>query len=500
MLKNNCTPNNIDLNNAQEFIESGQLDAAASIYKQALEMSPVDPDLHHILGLVYLELGQTDPALFYIGRAIELNPGNAKYYRSMGDAFTASNQFAMAIAAYGKACTLNPADTDALLNLGIVFHQLDRYPQAIETFQQIVDLSPGNTRALNNLGKVHHDKGQLQTALSYYDRCLQYQPDYAEARFNRATLLLAMGDYQRGWQEYEWRFKRSGASNVYPHHLKTQRWQGEDYHGRRLLVHCEQGMGDVLQFTRFIPMVKKRGGTLIMEAHAPLVPLLKSLPHVDEMIIFDPKHPPEIQHDLHVPLMSLPTIFDTRTDTIPGTIPYIRIDPEGTASWLAHFKKDHVNIGIVWASSDLNPKRNIPIEKCNTWFQHPSLHFIGLQKGLASGQLMGLKYKTSASTELGHDLKDFYDTAAVMSHLDLMISVDTAAAHLAGAMGIPLWVLLPYNADWRWPPCSNYSPWYPDARIFRQTRYEDWNDVINKVSDTLADIVVRTKKSIKLHV
>lgn len=486
------------LDKASAHVNAGQLDSAAFIYEQTLSMMPADPGLHLTLGLVYLEQARTDPALFHIGRSIELDPHNSIAYRSMGDAFSASGQLSLSISAYQKACALDPGNTDALLNLGTVCHELDAYDQAKLMFQNIIDQAPGHLRALNNLGKVYHDMGRLKHALACYDRCINLQPHYAEARFNRAALLLAMGDYKNGWREYEWRFKRSGAGNVYPHQLKTPRWQGEAYHGRRLLVHCEQGMGDALQFVRYIPLVKKRGGTLIMEVHAPLAPLLKSLPHVDEMILFDPERPPDILHDLHIPLLSLPAIFSPGADTIPNHIPYIQIEPHGAKPWLPHLKKGHVNIGLVWASSDLNPKRNLPIEECRSWFQHPGLHFIGLQKGAASGQLARLKGKASSSTELGRHLKDFHDTAAVMSHLDLVISVDTAAAHLAGAMGTPLWALLPFRADWRWPPRSRNSPWYPSARIFRQTRYGDWDDVIQKVAVTLADVELGSpEKTIK---
>lgn len=482
------------LNKAEAHVNAGQLDSAACIYEQTLSMVPDAPALHLTLGLVYLEQARTDLALFHIGRSIELDPHNSISYRSMGDALSASGQLSLSILAYQKACAIDPGNTDALLNLGTVYHDLDACDQAKSMFQKILDRAPDHLRALNNLGKVYHDMGQLKHALACYDRCINLQPHYAEARFNRAALLLAMGDFKNGWREYEWRFKRSGAGNVYPHQLKTPRWQGEDYHGRRLLVHCEQGMGDVLQFFRYLPLVKKRGGTLIMEVHAPLMPLLRSLPHVDEMILFDPERPPEIRHDMHIPLLSLPTIFSSGADTIPNNIPYIQIEPHAAKPWFSHLKKDHVNIGLVWASSDLNPKRNLPIDQCRSWFQHTGLHFIGLQKGAASGRLTRLKGIASPSTELGHRLKDFHDTAAVMSHLDLMISVDTAAAHLAGAMGTPLWVLVPFNADWRWPPRSRNSPWYPSARIFRQRRYGDWNDVIHNVAVTLAEVEFRSKK------
>lgn len=492
MLKNLSTPNcsklSAMLNKAEGHIQSGQLDTAASIYKQVLDMAPDDPNLNHTLGLVYLELGQTDPALFHIGRSIELHPHNHKFYRSMGDAFGVSQQIVMAIAAYQKAFNINPGDTDTLLNLGIAFHQLDRYSQAQSTFEKIIALSPNHLRALNNLGKVHHDMGQFETALSYYDQCVQLQPCYAEARFNRAALLLAMGDYQRGWQEYEWRFRRSGAANVYPHQLATSRWQGEDFKGRRILVHCEQGMGDVLQFVRYVPQVKQRGGTLIMEAHPLLVSLLEPLDCVDEIITFDPMRPSEISHDLHIPLLSLPAIFGTETDTIPDTVPYIPVPSNDIHDVHRIVKRDHFNIGLVWSSSDLNPKRNLPIDQCVGWFRHPNLHFISLQIGEAEAQIRTMQGNTAPITEWGSQLNNFKDTAAIMAHLDLMISVDTAAAHLAGAMGKPLWTLLPFDADWRWSQFYGGCPWYPTAKMFRQSRSGQWGDVIDDVSAALVSV------------
>lgn len=492
MLNNHPTPDNSHLsdmlNKAETLIYSGQLDAAASIYKRALDIAPADPNLNHTLGLVYLELGRTGPALFHIGRSLELNPQNPKFYRSMGDALVASKQFAMAITSYQKACALHPGDTDALLNLGIAYHQLDRYSLAQRTFENIIGLSPDHTRALNNLGKIHHDMGEWEIALSYYNRCIRNEPDYAQARFNRAALLLAMGDYQNGWQEYEWRFKRSGAANVYPHQLTTPRWQGDNFRKRRLLVHCEQGMGDVLQFARYLPLVKKMGGTLILEAHSLLVSLLEPLACVDEIYAFDSSKPPQVEHDLHIPLLSLPAIFKTQTDSIPDSIPYLPPLIYNTGAAQESVNSGDFNIGLVWSSSDLNPKRNLPIEQCADWFRHPNFNFVSLQLGEASAQIGPLKDNAANITEIGGHLNSFKDTAGVMAQLDLMISVDTAAAHLAGAMGKPLWVLLPFDADWRWSRFNGKCPWYPNAKIYRQRQRGYWGEVIDAVSDALTGI------------
>jgi Flp pilus assembly protein TadD len=479
------SPVHVLLEEAKSHIDAGRLDAAVSIYELVAAMLPDNSDVHHTLGLVHLEAGRYDQAVGHIGRCLELTPSNAAAYRSMGDALGASQQFSLALSAYEKACTLDPGNLDALLNLGNLFHGLDLFDRAEATYAKIIARAPEHMQALNNLGKVNHDKGRLQRALVFYDRCLDLYPRHAEAQFNRAALLLAMGDFKRGWESYEWRFRRPGAARVYPHRLTTPRWQGDAYRNRRLLVHCEQGMGDMLQFVRYLPLVMQRGGTLLLEAHEPLVPLFKVQPWVDEVIAFNEKQPTAIPHDLHIPLLSLPRVFQTGTDTIPHAIPYIETNSQSPNHLKQYIKYDRLNIGLIWASSDINPKRNLPLEKCHAWFQNPKLHFISLQKGNAAQQILPMQSHASAISVLGQHLTNFLDTACLMAHLDLIISVDTAPLHLAGGMGRPLWALLPFNADWRWPMGDGLSLWYPQTKIFRQSSPGNWEDVIAAIADRL---------------
>jgi tetratricopeptide (TPR) repeat protein len=368
------------------------------------------------------------------------------------------------------------------LNLGITFHELCIFEQAARTFREIILLEPDHLQALNNLGKVNHDWGRPDQARLYYDRCVDLQPGYAAARFNRAVLLLALEDYEMGWQEYEWRFRRSCSAAVYPHRLPSPRWQGENFHGRRLLVHCEQGMGDVLQFIRYLPMVKQKGGTLILEVHEPLLPLLKNQSGIDEIVGFNPGLPPAVRHDLHVPLLSLPKVFHTAAGSIPNTLPYIEVHGDRACPGPEGLRRDRINIGLVWGASALDPRRNVPIANCSAWFRDPRFRFVSLQVGELSDQIHELKDTVAPITLLGKYLRNFQDTADAMADLDLVISVDTAAAHLAGAMGKPLWVLLPYTADWRWPLHRTNCPWYPQAKIFRQSKPGDWDGVIEQVS------------------
>ncbi len=480
------------LNAAKNHIDAGHVEAAKPIYEQVAILAPDNPDAHHTLGLVCFELGQYDQAVKFIGRSLELNPLNDVAYRSMGDALAAIKQYPLAIRAYEKAITLNPNNSNAFLNLGNLFHELDMFAHAEQAYMRILAFTPEHKQALNNLGKLFHDTGRFDDALDCYDRCLSRHPQHAEARFNRAALLLAMGEYEQGWQAYEWRFRRQSAANVYPHHLSTPRWQGEGFQGRRLLVHCEQGMGDVLQFLRYLPLVKSRGGEVVMEVHAPLVSLIERQRVVDMVVAFNPEKPPSVFHDLHVPLLSLPALFGTRVNTVPTPIPYIRTGCAGADPWEQFIRPNRTNIGLVWAASDTNPKRNLPLDRCGSWFQNPNLHFLSLQLGSASDQIVPMQEKGSSVSMVGDRLDCFLDTARAMAYLDLMISVDTAALHLAGAMGKPLWALLPFSADWRWSHGENGSSvWYPHARIYRQSEPGQWHDVITSVAKGLADLALR---------
>ena len=472
---------------AEQSIKDNRLENAAAIYEDLLASKPQSADLHHTLGLVYFELGRMDRAIAFIEQSIRINPHLSTAHRSLGDAYQRAGRLDDAISAYQKARSLAPKDPDTILNLGNALHRMERLEEALETYHEVFDILPNHKKALNNAAKTLQDMGNLDQALRYYDRCVQIDPDYAEARFNRATALLTLGRYQPGWIEFEWRFKRRGAHKVYPHRLQTPRWQGGTYSGKRLLVHCEQGLGDVLQFVRYLPKVKELGGTLILEVHPPLLPLLASMDCIDELIAFHPGRPPAIIHDFHIPLLSLPMVFKTTVNTIPQTFPYLQCDRSSTSQWKKQISTHDIAIGLVWQSSALNPRRNCPLDQCVSWFQIPGLQFYGLQTGPESEQLRQFSCD-GAIISLGEHFNNFNDTAAAISNVDLVISVDTATAHLAGAMGKPVWVLLPKSPEWRWPPGFPDSLWYASARLFRQAKTGTWDQVIAEVARALEAI------------
>ena len=469
---------------AEAHINAGRLEEAGRIYQQLIALRPQDAALRHLLGLVYTEQGLGQEAEQQIRQAIDLNPRHPGYHRSLGDVLQAGGNLNAAIQAYEVALDLAPDDPDALLNAGNAFHRAGDADRAKSCFERILLTCPDHPQAINNIGKVLYDQCLIDDSLKFYNKSVKSEPNYAEAHFNRAVALLAKGDYVQGWPAYEWRFKRAGAHEVYPHRHSTPRWDGSSYWGERLLVHCEQGLGDVIQFCRYLPMVKALGGTLIFEVHAPLIPLLQDWIAIDELVPFDAAKAPAVDFDQHMPLLSLPMLFQTRLESIPIQVPYLQPSAPKRAHWQSRMETQGLRVGLVWSGSATDRQRDIPLADCQTWWQVGRIDFFSLQKGEAAEQLNELPSQ-QVVTALGQQLADFSDTAAVIANLDLVISVDTAVAHLAGAMGKPVWVLLPFAPDWRWLLERSDSPWYPTARLFRQTQRADWSQVVAQVAEAL---------------
>jgi tetratricopeptide (TPR) repeat protein len=476
---------------AQNHIEAGRLEEAAEIYRSILSASPTDADMHHVLGLVYAEMSQWTNARGAIETAIQHNPLKALFQRSLGDICRSAGDVPTALSAYEQALRLSPDDADTLLNLGNLLHAGDDLQGSMNCFAKILVTQPGNFQALNNMGKSFYDQGDIDSAIKYYNESLEHAPDYAEAHFNRAVALLLKGEFLQGWKEYEWRFKRDNAQRVYPHTLRGLRWNGSPFGGERLLVHCEQGFGDVLHFCRYLPMVKALGGTVIVEIQKQLAPLLKTMPAIDEIALFDPHTPPSTRYDRYIPLLSLPMLMKTTFEKLPAHIPYLQADTELTVAWRGRLPAGGLRVGLVWSGSDTDPQRACRLADWHSWWRHGPIRFFSLQKGPAAEQTNMLG-DSQAMVHLGAELADFSDTAAVIAHLDLVITVDTAVAHLAGAMGKPVWVLLPLVADWRWLQKRSDSPWYPTARLFRQSRRNDWSQVIQEVGAALETLVGTT--------
>lgn len=469
---------------AQAAIQRDDLPAAADIYQRMLALAPRSAEIHHLLGLVHAEQQQWAEARREFARAIELDGDNAAFHHELGNALQALEAFPGAVAAYRQALQLRPDDTDSWINLGNALYKGGDRETARHCYERALQQSPDSAVAMNNLGKSHYDLRDIDSAMHWYDKALQIDPEYAEAHFNRAAALLLRGDYENGWPEYEWRFRRRQASNVYPHPLKGPRWDGRPYPGARLLVHGEQGLGDVIQFARFLPRAKALGGTLLLEAQAPLIPFLSTMTCVDRIVPFSPKHPPAVPYDLHISLQSLPRLFGTTLSRLPANVPYLHADPAKAAHWRQRLAGPGPCVGLVWSCSDMSSYRESHLEFMRPLLAIPEVRWFSLQKGPGAGQLAALPQDLELG-RLGEALGDFGDTAAVVAGLDLLITVDTAVAHVAGAMNVPVWVLLPFAGDWRWLLHPSQTPWYPSARLFRQTRPGDWDGVVSRVRAAL---------------
>lgn len=475
------------ISTAQTHVDQQQWQEAVQVYQQLVDTWPEQPDLHHLHAMVLYELKRYSDALTAVEKALAIGPVKTAYLQNQADVLCALGRYSDALAVYEKVRQQEPDNVDVLLNMGNVCHTVEDTRRAVEYYEQILHLAPDSPMALNNMGKIFYDQGDIDSALKYYNNALDYAPDYAEARFNRAVALLTQGKYAKAWPDYEWRFHRKDAQQVYPHQLSGRRWDGSPFGGERLLIHCEQGLGDVIQFCRYLPMVKALGGKIILEVQAALAPLLQNLPSVDETVIFDPQRPPATRYDRHVPLASLPMLMKTTLENIPSHVPYIQADGDKFGQWQKRLTAGGLRVGIVWSGSDVDPKRACRLSQWQPWWHSSRIHFYSLQKGPGAEQLSALSDDLPI-THLGGQLQDFSDTAAIIANLDLVISVDTATAHLAGAMGKPVWVLLPVVPDWRWFRDRPDTPWYPTARLFRQTRHRDWSNVVKEIKQSLDEL------------
>ncbi|MGE0372020.1 MAG: tetratricopeptide repeat protein [Gammaproteobacteria bacterium] len=457
-------------------------DALAS-YERALGYQPDYVEACINRGNVLRELGRLQEALASYERALELNPAYGEVLLNRGIVLNALNRHEEALASLDRALALDPDHVDALYNRGIALRHLNRLPESQLAFDRALELRPDYTEVFIDRSVLMMHLRRFEEAYADTARARALDPEYPEAHFCEAIFRLVSADFARGWEEYEWRWKvkESGAIRTFEQPL----WLGnENLSGKTILLHAEQGFGDTLQFCRYVPLVAGLGARVILEVQAPLVSLLARLPGVAQVIAAgDP--PPAA--DFHCPLMSLPLAFRTDHRTIPAAIPYLRSDPARTAAWRSRLDRSGtVRTGLAWSgrpafrndyNRSIRPTEFIPLLAVDATF-------VSLHQELRDRD-RELLASCPQIRHYGAELNDFDDTAALIESLDLVISVDTSVAHLAGALGKPTWILLPYTPDWRWLLDREDSPWYPGARLFRQPRPGDWDSVIQRVAGEL---------------
>ena len=456
-------------------------DALAS-YDKAVALDPGNVDALGSRGDQLLALRRPAEALDCIDRILSAAPGHAEARAQRGVALASLGRHDEALAEFDIALRAGPNPVVAY-NRGLTLAALGRLDEAVEAYDRTLAAIPNHTAALSSRGVALQALNRHAEAIASFDRALALAPDYADAHFNRSLALLAVGDYRAGQVAYEWRWKRTGAAPV---RLNRPLWLGEaPLAGKTILLHAEQGLGDTIQFVRYVPWLAAAGAKVVLEVHPELKALLSRLPGAAAVI---GRGEPRPAFDLHCPLGSLPLALKTEPASVPADIPYLAADPARVERWRARLEAlGRPRVAIVWAGNTAHANdryRSLPLARLSPLWADSRARFVSLQRDLRAGDAELLA--AAPVLQLGPELMDFDDTAAVLACCDLAIAVDTSVAHLAGALGRPLWVLLPFSADWRWTKDADRSAWYPSARLYREPRPGDWDDVVTRVAQELA--------------
>jgi Tfp pilus assembly protein PilF len=467
----------------------GQLKTAIDCFRQALALDPGSSEALLNLGVALKEQGQFEEAADCLEDAIQRMPISAVAYNNLGLIRHEQGQFEVALQHYRRALQLRPDYAKAHSNLGVLLQAQGQLADAVAHLQHALRLQPDYIEAYCNLGVMLQAQGHVEDAIATFERALQYKPDFVQAHWNRAVAWLLSGNFQQGWREYEWRWRRPDSP---PPAFSQPRWDGTPFPQQTLLIYAEQGLGDTIQFVRYLPRVAACGQHVVLACQPALVRLLRTCPGVQTLVVKDRSEMACQPFDLYIPLLSLPGLFATTAATIPADVPYMTAEPELVQQWRTRLGAEEAfRIGLVWAG---NPShKNDRNRSCSLATLAPLAHFphlalFSLQTGTATGQL-DQPPPGMVLHDVGRQLGDFADTAAVIAHLDLVITVDTAVAHLAGAMGKPVWTLLPFAPDWRWGQHSAHTPWYPTMRLFRQPAPGAWEAVCQSVVEALTTLL-----------
>lgn len=470
------------------LLQLGNIPESIALLERTLKVSPDQPLALLNLGIGLLKLNRLDDALASLDRALALKPDLAAAHYRRGCVLQELGMHARALASADAALALVPGHLDALLSRGGILMSLNRFDAALASLERAIALRPDCIDAHIFRGEILKDLKRFDEALASYDRAIALQPDSADAHWSKSNLLLLMGDYAQGWLLHEWRWKSPYFSKQ-RRDFKQPPWLGESSPaGKTLLIHAEGGFGDVIQKCRYVPAAQALGADVILEMPATLAKLMSSLNGNFRVVA---KGGPLPAFDLHCPTMSLPLAFKTTSESIPADLPYLHADTDKVHFWHRRLgDKTRPRVGLAWSGTvrreiDTSParKRSIPLHLLAPLLALP-IEFHSLLKQLQPDELAALA--KVPQIHLHHDeLKDFSDTAALVAAMDLVISIDTSIAHLGAALGQTTWILLPFAPDYRWTAEGTGTPWYPGARLFRQTAMGDWSGVISEVTARL---------------
>jgi len=504
----------------------GQPNASLEYYRAALTVLPRFVDAQQNLGMALQALGRWAEAEASFRRVLESQPGRIDTLLPLGDALNQQGRFNEACDVFRRAVETNPDSLPAYIKLSMVLQRLLRIDEAIDLMQtalrrgldsamlqvclgdafQLIcrleeaevayrkarQLDPLLKFAWAGLGMMCQIRGGFDEARECYDRAIQLDPEFGQGHFNLAALLLVQGDFARGWAEYAWRWKIPGAIEHKPE--AGPPWDGAPNPKATVLLFGEQGLGDTLQFIRYVPLVHERVGRVVVECQPSLVPLLARIKEIDQLI---PRGSPLPPCDAQAPLLTVASIVGTDLHTIPRNVPYLTADPQREARWREVLQQHpEFRVGVVWRGNPrhrLDKLRSFDALHLTALAAVPGVRLFSLQKGVGSGDVAKIAQRVPI-VDLGPQIQDFEDTAAVLKNLDLLVCCDSAPAHLAGAMGLPVWMPLQYSPDWRWLLDREDTPWYPTMRLFRQAESDRWQPVFDRVAEELQALVKSTKK------
>lgn len=506
---------------------AGELDTAEALYRAVVALKPSHAEAHYHLGLIYHSQNKLPEAVIAFRDAVFARQDFAEAYSSLATVIKAQGLRDNAMILYRQALQLAPLNGPTYSNVGVLLQDLGKPEEAVEAFRKAIAtspdyvwsylnfsssllefgridesleacrrgtlLDPGSAMAHHNYAAALKSLNRLDESIAGFRQAVALNPDFAEAHFALGQMLLMRGDFEEGWREYEWRWRVSEYGWFKDIHgeFAAPRWMGEDLSGKTILIYAEQGMGDAIQYIRFLPEVIKRSGHVVLAVHAPLKPLFAQFEGVT-VVSLDQVPLPEF--DFHSPLLSLPMVFKTNAATIPVAVPYLTAEPEKQKSWASRIGGKKPRVGIVWAGN--------PTQKGDRWrspglksilpvLSVPGIDFIALQMGPGRQDLETTPLPESV-LDLGTEIKDFADTAAIMKDLDLLITSCTSPLHLAGALGVRTWAIIPFAPHLLWQLDRTDSPWYPSLTLYRQGKAgTDWSDVAQRLKSDLAGLARR---------
>jgi tetratricopeptide (TPR) repeat protein len=468
------------LNRYSEALES---------YDRVLSLQPDHVEALVNRGVTLLALERFEEALASCDRALAFDADSAEGHFNRGLALHRMKRFADALASYDRALAVRPDYAQAHYNCANTLLAMGRFEAALAGYDRAIALGTDHAEAHSNRGVALDKLMRFDAALASYQRAVALRPDFADAHYNEALCRLLIGDFRRGWDKHEWRWE-TGQSKQAKRNFAQPLWLGDGgLAGKTILLHAEQGFGDTIQFCRYAPLVAERAAQVILDVQEPLRDLMRTLAGAPRIAV---RGEPLPDFDLHCPLLSLPLALRTELAAIPSAVPYLQALPDAVTHWGGRLPPTiRPRVGLVWSGrpTHLNDhNRSIPIDVFLSALSGIDASYVSLQREFRAGDVAHLRERGGV-TCFGEDLQNFADTAALIENLDLVISMDTSVAHLAGALAKPVWILLPYNPDWRWLLNRHDSPWYPTARLFRQDRSRAWDGAMERVHAELRNFV-----------